>query len=35
VPLSTNTASASGTFNYSDTTSPTPQDRFYRTVLAP
>ena len=31
--LSTNTASVSGTFTFIDTASPTPRDRFYRTLL--
>jgi uncharacterized repeat protein (TIGR01451 family) len=34
VPLSTNTASSGGTFYYTDTTSPIPRNRFYRTLLA-
>ena len=33
VPLSTNTAPAGGTFTFTDTASPTPQDRYYRTML--
>jgi hypothetical protein len=33
--ISTNTNSSSGVFNYTDTTSPTPQNRFYRTSLVP